>query len=65
MPVTSGNIQSVTARVRDRIMLGARGKTISELHKADYRTVLRRIKAGNREVSVLSVEEEIWENRKG
>lgn len=46
-------------------MLWDTRKSISELHKANYRTVLRRNKAGNREVSILSMEEETWESRKG
>lgn len=41
------------------------GKSISELHRVDYGTVLRGTKAGNKEVSIFSVEEETWENRRG
>lgn len=67
--ITSGNIvrwHPECHRVRGRrSCCEIQGKTISELNRADYRTVSGRTKAGYREVSILPVEEQTWENRKG
>lgn len=53
----SGDMQSVTGSGGRRSCYEVQGKTISELHRADYRTVSGRTKAGCREVSILPVEE--------